>query len=59
MIQIILTRNIGPRRILDIEANEILEIQEDCVKRIELISEPEICKAHIEEGRAKDATHNA
>lgn len=59
MIQIILTRDIGPRRVLDIEANEILKVQEDCVKGIELISEPKVCKAHIKEGRAKDATHNA
>lgn len=59
MIQIILTCDVGPRRILEIEADKVLKVQEDCVKGIELISEPEICKAHIEEGRAKDATHNA
>lgn len=59
MIQIILTCDISPRRILDIEANKVLKIQEDCVKGIKLVSDPKIGKVHIKEGRAKDATHNA
>lgn len=50
------TRHVGPRGVLNVEADKVLKVQEDRVKGVELVGEPEVCKAHVEERRAKDAT---
>lgn len=55
----LLTRDIGPRGILNIETEKVLEIQEDRVQGIELIGEPEVREAHVEKGRAEYATEDA
>lgn len=54
----LLTRDVGPRGVLNVKANKILKIQEDRVKRIELIGDPEVREAHVEKGCAENATQN-
>lgn len=56
--QVLLTCYISPRGVLNIKADKVLKVQEDRVKGIELISDPEVREAHVKEGRAEDATQD-